>query len=408
MESEGNPTRSLGRTADLIARFARLLHESGAPSDRLEFALQNLARTLGVHGQFLSTPTSIMMSLRSGDTVETRLERLDPGELHLRRLSDLDQLLLEAGTSSDPAATTEARLERLEGTPPSLGKLLAFVGILLVTSSAAFLFGGGGADLALAAILGGVVHGISLLTARLEASHRLTELLGSFIVAAAATELVGRIPSLSPATVIVCALIPILPGLNFTVAIKEIASRHLVSGTSRLGGTTIVFLTLGIGSALGIRVGSSPEPETMRDPILWSLWAYGPALLATAFGFGILFCGQTRDLPWIGIGVALAVLGAKWLVPIMGSELGTWAAAFTVGLAGNLFARLARRPASVMQVPGLVVLVPGTLGVRSVAALSQENTLLGVQGAFSVLTVGIALAMGLLLASALLPARRPL
>jgi uncharacterized membrane protein YjjB (DUF3815 family) len=66
------------------------------------------------------------------------------------------------------------------------------------------------------------------------------------------------------------------------------------------------------------------------------------------------------------------------------------------------------RAASVIHVPGLILLVPGAVGFRAFSALSAQDTLGGVQAAFSVLTIGTALVMGLLLASALLPSRRSL
>jgi uncharacterized membrane protein YjjB (DUF3815 family) len=62
----------------------------------------------------------------------------------------------------------------------------------------------------------------------------------------------------------------------------------------------------------------------------------------------------------------------------------------------------------VLLVPGLLVLVPGSLGFRSVLALLDNDVLAGVRGAFDMVLVAIALASGILLATLVLPPKRAL
>jgi uncharacterized membrane protein YjjB (DUF3815 family) len=85
---------------------------------------------------------------------------------------------------------------------------------------------------------------------------------------------------------------------------------------------------------------------------------------------------------------------------VLGAGLG----AFLVALAANLHARDPRRAAAVMGVPGLVLLVPGSLGLRGLSALFAADVLSGVESAFRALVVALALVTGGLLANALLPA----
>lgn len=55
---------------------------------------------------------------------------------------------------------------------------------------------------------------------------------------------------------------------------------------------------------------------------------------------------------------------------------------------------------------GLILLVPGSVGLRSVNALVAQDTLAGIQTAFTVGMVAISLVTGLLVANVLLPSRR--
>ena len=58
--------------------------------------------------------------------------------------------------------------------------------------------------------------------------------------------------------------------------------------------------------------------------------------------------------------------------------------------------------------PGLLPLVPGSVGLRSLESLFARDTLAGVDTAFQMLMVAVSLVAGLLVANALLPSRRPL
>jgi uncharacterized membrane protein YjjP (DUF1212 family) len=293
--------------SDFIARTARALHSSGAPSHRLESALETLSRNLGLEGQFFSTPTSIMMTLRSGDNVQTRLERLEPGGLHLERLAALDDLVGRAAAGPDLQELSRD-LQKIESRPPRFGPGWVGAGTALVTAAAACVFGGNGVDIALSGALGALVFLIAALVNRGDASNRLSELSGGFLVALTAGGAAAYTGEVSVPVVVIASLIPLLPGLNLTVAIREIASRHLVSGSARFAGTMVVLLTIGTGAALGTRAAALAfgpgAPGAAATPAAWLLI---PGLLGSALGFGVLFQARPRDfLPILGaVGIAL-------------------------------------------------------------------------------------------------------
>ena len=69
---------------------------------------------------------------------------------------------------------------------------------------------------------------------------------------------------------------------------------------------------------------------------------------------------------------------------------------FVVSAGSNLFARLKRRTPMVTQVPGLLILVPGSIGLRSMQSLLGQDVEMGIATAFRVAIIGISLAAGLL------------
>jgi uncharacterized membrane protein YjjB (DUF3815 family) len=126
------------------------------------------------------------------------------------------------------------------------------------------------------------------------------------------------------------------------------------------------------------------------------------------FGVSVLFRARPRDWGWIGLTGTLAYVGSRLGSEVLGTQLGAFVGALTVGLVTNLLARVRNRPAVITLVPAIMVLVPGSIGFRSMESLLARDVLAGVDTAFSMLMVAVALVAGLLFANALVQPRKAL
>jgi uncharacterized membrane protein YjjB (DUF3815 family) len=200
-----------------------------------------------------------------------------------------------------------------------------------------------------------------------------------------------------------------------TVAMIELATRHLASGTARLAGASAVFLTIGLGAALGRFVGEhalgavaarheavpAGPYDWLRDPLDWVALALAP------LAFVVLFRARLLEIPVILSTGIVGFLTARLASSSTGDPaVGSFLGALVVGLAANLYARRVARPATVPMLPGIIMLVPGSLGYRALDAFVSKNALQGVETAFLMLLVAISLVGGLLTANAILPPRR--
>lgn len=122
----------------------------------------------------------------------------------------------------------------------------------------------------------------------------------------------------------------------------------------------------------------------------------------------VLLGARSRDAGWIALACGLSYGAATVGARALGPELGAFVAATAVGVASNAFARGLRRPATVLRLPGLLLLVPGSLGFRSLSSLLVADTVAGTDGLFRVALVTVALPTGLFTADLLLPPRRSL
>ena len=70
-----------------VLALSRALHAYGAPAYRIEEIVTAVAPSLGVAGQFFSSPTALFASFGPPEDQRTALLRVDPGEMNLEKLS---------------------------------------------------------------------------------------------------------------------------------------------------------------------------------------------------------------------------------------------------------------------------------------------------------------------------------
>jgi uncharacterized membrane protein YjjB (DUF3815 family) len=104
----------------------------------------------------------------------------------------------------------------------------------------------------------------------------------------------------------------------------------------------------------------------------------------------------------VAVGACLLAFAVSSAVsPVLGGVAGALVAAFVVALAGNLYQRLTGKPGMLVQIPGLITLVPGSVGFRGLHALMEQDSITGLNTLVVMLLTGTALAVGTLMANAL-------
>ena len=390
-------------------RLGQALHRYGTPAHRLEEQMRLVSQRLGLEARFFSTPTSIFASFGPPEALRTSLIRVEPGEMDLGRLARLDALVEEVIRGRLSAEEGAERVEAVLAEPPRYGSPLLLVCWALAAGGGARLFGGGPREMGVAALISLLVGGLELWTRRQPSTVWVLEPVAAILSSALAVVAASLVGPLSVQVVTLAGLIVLLPGLSLTVAINELATRNLISGTSRLTGAALVFLELGFGVALGTRLSELlPLPAKLGPVTALPEWTEPLALVSMLFAVSILFRARPRDWGWIALAGTLAYAGSRLGAQVLGPQLGAFVGALTVGLVTNLLARVRNRPAVITLVPAIMLLVPGSIGFRSMESLLARDVLAGVDTAFSMLMVAVGLVAGLLFANALVQPRKEL
>lgn len=393
-----------------IIALARSLHAHGAPAHRVENVLEIISKRLGIEAQFFAMPTAIFASFEPVPFSRVLLSRLETGVLHLERLRQLDKIANDVFDGKSDVIEGARSIKQLELDKPRFGPMISTLAFGVVSGSAARFFGGGLSEIITALAIGLLIGVLALLAGRYQSLARIFEAVAAFVATVGAIAVSATVYPTAVHVAVLGGLIVLVPGLTLTISMRELASGHLACGTARFSGALMVFVFMGFGVALGTKsgqfvFGAQPATAVAAQLPIWTEWL---SLVTASLCFGVLFRAAPRDFGWILLSGLLAYWGARLGSMMMGPELGAFTGALLVGVASNTFARITGAPASIPLVPGIMILVPGAIGFKSVSALVDHNILSGLETAFTALMVGISLVAGLLLASTLMPPKKAL
>lgn len=403
---------------EFVVELARRLHAYGTTAQRLEGAIGAVARRLGLECDPWSNPTGLILSFAdpNGSALSgvTRVIRLEPGDVDLGKLCRADAIAEQVLAGALDVGSGRLALRALERPANRRARAMTAVGFALASAAVAGLLHTRWFDMLVAACIGGLIGSLHVLGLRhprvLETFDAVAALLATLIAAAVATFLVP----LALTSVVISALIVLLPGLMLTNAVAELTSQHLVSGTARFAGAVASLFKLTFGTVAAMQLvqllGWSPQEAPNAAMPAWVEWV---SLMVASYSFAVLFRASRRDYPlvmmaaWLGYGVTR--LAGLWLAPLQaGFPIGVFLAGLVVTAASNVYARNANRPGALIRVPGIILLVPGSIGFRSITLMMERDVMLGLDTAFTLLNALIALVAGVLFGNLLVAPRRNL
>ncbi len=409
------PQEAYAARIAFMVELAEHLHAYGTTGPRLEGALDQVATQLGLECEAWTNPTGMVLSFSDpmrppGDGDATRVIRMPPGENDLGRLCEVDRIAEDVLAGRMDLGEGHAAMRALDRPPTRRQNLMQVLGFGLVAAGVGGLLRLPWLDIATASMIG-LIIGVLQVAARSRPRLREAGDAVSAVVAATITILVAAfVAPLNLNTVIISALIVLMPGLALTNAVNELTSQHLVSGTARFAGAVATMIMLTVGTMVAMvgasMLGIEPQVRAWRPQPDWIEWI---ALAVSSFAFAVLFRAQRRDYVLVAAAAATGYLVSRLVGQAWGSEVGIFVSALVITAAGNGYARWASRPGALLRVPGIILMVPGSSSVRTlITSVQQQDLAVGQSAAMAVVNILLAIVAGLIFGNLLLPARRSL
>lgn len=385
-----------------MLRLVKALHTYGVPSYELERLLTNVAEQLGYGLQCIAVPTSITMTfMLEEDKPQTYVIRSNSGEVDVDKLSrtmDVAYAVINDEMTTEEGAI---QLNEITKSKPVHNRYWTIVCFMLVSASIARIFNGGLLEVITGAVIGlSVGLLVNIGGTRSETVANLMPALAAFMASVISVGFNKWLGLGSTYIPIVAGIIILVPGMMLTIAMAELATQNLVSGTARLLGSAVIFIQMTFGVAIGSQLGNFLFPSTVVTPLIllptWTIWI---AIVATSFSFVVLFQTRWKSFLWIVAAVCIAYFVSRWGVKLMNPASGAFIGALCVGLFANLAYRIKQVPTATCLMPGFIILVPGSVGFKSLTALLDHDIIGGLDTAFNMIIIGISLVTGLLISS---------
>jgi len=421
-EADLEPTQSAGhrsreQLADYLLDMGAALASYGCPSYRLEDVIRAVAEAEGYRAEPFALPTGLFLRVTPkerghGSVPEVhRMTRLSDWGVNLERLTLIDEIFNDVVDRRASIEQGRARIREVETRPPVWSPALVWAATTVASGAAAVFFRGSLVDVFVASVVGAAVGGSRVVLGRDPARRLLSEFLGGLFAAACAWLATRVWPTASPEVIVLAGAISLFPGMTFTTGLAEVAQKNLVSGGARLmeSGVTLLLILFGVALVAGFQrmTGTVPPLGSVEHSAL-GLHYQAIALVVSSVAFGVLFQVPRRYM-WTALvsgstGYVVTAFAVRRIPEA--PHVAAFCAALAVCMLSNALARAMNKPAQLFQLPGMILLVPGSFGFVSLDQLLAKRAEAGIQQAFAMALVGAALVIGVLVANVVLPARK--
>ena len=390
---------ALAEISSFLKAMGQALHISGAPAHDLEKRLVAIGEKLGVRveGFAVLTFLGLTVAAPNGER-QVEMLRLPPYDYNMAQLIELETLCREITSPGQIDHYAHRLAEIIQQPPPWKGLPLIAQGFLL-SASVAVLLRGGWVEMLCGGLIGLLFIAAFVHLNKIKGLGPAIPVILCALAAMLAQALGTLLPGQSPFISAVAGVVLLLPGFTLTIAMSELATQNYLAGTGRLAGAFMLLFLMGAGLVIGTQISLELLPVHVQGTVTqlpgWAVW-----LAIAALGVSLLGVIQAPlSAAFVSAGACLLAWAVYSLVgAALGNIVGAFAGSLAVASAGHLYGYLTQRPAVLVQIPGLITLVPGSMGFRGLHALIEQDSVTGIKLITDMVLTGAVLAVGLLLA----------
>lgn len=389
---------------DMSTDLGYELSMSGAETFRVEESINRVMAAYGVQSEVFAIPNYLIVSILTEDgTPLTRMRRIGQHGNDLDAVEKYNALSRSYCRSTPDPKEGMTWLEKTRGQLVRYSLPMEYLGDFIGAGGFGMLFGGNLRDGLCAGLCGMVTGLVNRFLEKQQANPFLRLILSSFAMALAAYLTCAIGLAQHPDSVIVGAIMRLVPGLLFTNAMRDIIYGDINSGINRIVQVLLTSIAIALGTAVawglasdawGAPLAGSTVVHTLLEDCVFSfLGCLGFAILFNLHGPGALLCTLGGVLAWT---VYLLVLqgGHSDILAFF------WSAVFSSIYAESM-ARIRKYPAISYLVVAIFPMIPGAGAYYTMNyAVRGDMAAFANQGMHTAAIAGI-LAVGILLGTTL-------
>lgn len=408
MENKAKPPEPEGADVQLellecLNKLGKIMLASSNSIGTVRATLEDVAAAYGFPSEIVAFPNLLIIKLGDSTSSVLDITTQPANALMLNQTSDLASLIEKMLHGQIQPGEASGQIDRILEKRPRFGRPMILFGYVLAVMGLTLRLQPRLETVLISAFLG-LLAGLVLIGMQRWPRYQIFAPVVAAMVVSTPTFLLIKAGYITGASyLIIPPLAGFLPGAILTIAMIELASSDIISGSSRLiyGFSTLLLLYVGIGAAARFAgVDNLAFVEFPEQGI--PMWA---AILGTTlFGVGnfIRLSGRNKDLLWILLVLFLAMLGQVTGESFFNAYGGAFLGAFVLALSSEIIGRSPNRtPAFVSQTLAFWFLVPGSSALLSVTRLLDTEYIYGNFGMNELILLIVAVSLGILLGTIL-------
>ncbi|NMO94423.1 threonine/serine exporter family protein [Paenibacillus lemnae] len=227
----------------------KIMLESGAETYRVEDTMIRIAAAFGLHNSHsYMTPTGIIFSVEEPKHM-TRLIRIASRTTNLYKIDRVNSISRSIHLGELTVTEAYRALQEAERQKPNYPLWLMICMSAVVSGCFLIMFNGTWHDIFPAALAGGLGYMCSVYLERVIPVRFFAEFSGALVIGITAVGLVKSGLGRELDIMIISAVMPLVPGLLITNAIRDLMAGHLISGLSKGAEAFITSFAIGAGIA---------------------------------------------------------------------------------------------------------------------------------------------------------------
>ncbi|MEH7222326.1 threonine/serine exporter family protein [Bacillus sp. JJ1566] len=231
----------------------KIMLESGAETYRVEDTMNRMAAAFGIlTSHSYVTPTAIMFSI-SG-TEPTNLVRINERSTDLEKVTLVNSISRKISSGDLTLQEAKNELDELLKKDLSYPIWIQIFSAAIASGCFTIMFLGTWTDFLPACVAGGVGFAFFIFIHRLIRIKFFSEILASFVIGIVAYLFIITGIGAELDKIIIGSVMPLVPGLLITNAIRDLIAGHLVSGLSKGAEAFLTALAIGTGIAVVLAI----------------------------------------------------------------------------------------------------------------------------------------------------------
>jgi len=229
----------------------KIMLESGAETYRVEDTMVRIAKAFEMeNAQAYATPTAITFAIDMTETAN--FIRIDERFTDLEKVSEVNSISRYISSGELSVTEAENKLKEISAESGSFSELLKYLVAAIVSGCFTIMFEGSWYEFMPAIIVGGVGYYAMNSFNKYLKIRFFAEFLASIILTLLAFLFVTIGFGFDIDKIIIGSVMPLVPGLLITNAVRDLMAGHLVSGITKVADATLTAFAIGAGVAIAL------------------------------------------------------------------------------------------------------------------------------------------------------------